>query len=134
MPNSRRRARQPVYVFIGPPAAAIRSMGSKTAARRSPSRRERPSCPGPKRRSTRLPRRRRVADQLGYPVLLKAAAGGGGKGMRRVDREADLEAALRDASSEALRAFRNGGSLSRKASASSRGISRFRCWGTSTAI
>ncbi len=44
---------------------------------------------------------------IGYPVLLKAVAGGGGKGMRRVDREADLESALRDASSEAERAFRN---------------------------
>ena len=49
----------------------------------------------------------RVAKELVYPVMLKAAAGGGGKGMRRVDREADLEAALRDASSEALRAFRS---------------------------
>jgi acetyl-CoA carboxylase biotin carboxylase subunit len=45
---------------------------------------------------------------LGYPVLLKASAGGGGKGMRQVDREEDLASALRDASSEALRAFRSG--------------------------
>ena len=46
-------------------------------------------------------------NDLGYPVMLKASAGGGGKGMRRVDRESELEAALRDASSEAGRAFRD---------------------------
>jgi acetyl-CoA carboxylase biotin carboxylase subunit len=49
-----------------------------------------------------------VAAEIGFPVLLKAAAGGGGRGMRRVDSPADLESALRDASSEAERAFRSG--------------------------
>ena len=49
-----------------------------------------------------------LARQIGYPVLLKAAAGGGGKGMRRVDAESELESAIRDASSEAERAFQNG--------------------------
>jgi acetyl-CoA carboxylase biotin carboxylase subunit len=51
---------------------------------------------------------RRVAARIGYPVLLKASAGGGGKGMRRVDRAADFSAALRDARSEAERAFGSG--------------------------
>jgi acetyl-CoA carboxylase biotin carboxylase subunit len=51
---------------------------------------------------------REIAGRLGYPVLLKASAGGGGKGMRRVDQEAELEAAIRDASSEASRAFGSG--------------------------
>jgi acetyl-CoA carboxylase biotin carboxylase subunit len=51
---------------------------------------------------------RKLARELGYPVLLKASAGGGGKGMRRVDQESDLEGAIRDASSEAERAFQNG--------------------------
>ena len=49
----------------------------------------------------------RGCEFLGYPVLLKASAGGGGKGMRRVDRESELQSALRDAASEAGRAFGN---------------------------
>jgi acetyl-CoA carboxylase, biotin carboxylase subunit len=94
--------------FIGPPAAAIRAMGSKTAARKVAIAAGAPVVPGTESALETFNDARKVAAQLGYPVLLKAAAGGGGKGMRRVDREADLEAALRDASSEALRSFKNG--------------------------
>jgi len=93
--------------FIGPPASAIRSMGSKTAARKLAIAAGAPVVPGTESAIETFAEAKRFAAELGYPVLLKAAAGGGGKGMRRVDREADLEAALRDASSEALRAFRN---------------------------
>jgi acetyl-CoA carboxylase biotin carboxylase subunit len=93
--------------FIGPPASAIRSMGSKTAARRLAIAAGAPVVPGTEKAVETFAEAKAIADGLGYPVLLKAAAGGGGKGMRQVDREADLEAALRDASSEALRAFRN---------------------------
>jgi acetyl-CoA carboxylase biotin carboxylase subunit len=93
--------------FIGPPASAIRSMGSKTAARRLAISAGAPVVPGTETAVETFAEARLIAASLGYPVLLKAAAGGGGKGMRRVDREADLEAALRDAASEALRAFRN---------------------------
>src|SRR5579862_1084821 len=89
-------------VFIGPPASAIRMMGSKTAAREVAIKAGVPVVPGAKGEL------HEAAKKIGYPVLLKAAAGGGGKGMRRVDREADLDAALRDASSEALRAFGSG--------------------------
>jgi acetyl-CoA carboxylase biotin carboxylase subunit len=95
-------------VFIGPPAAAIRHMGSKTAARQLAIAAGAPVVPGTEAAIENLDAARETASRLGYPVLLKAAAGGGGKGMRRVDREQDLEAAVRDASSEALRAFRNG--------------------------
>ncbi len=94
-------------VFIGPPASAIRSMGSKTAARKLAIAAGAPVVPGTEAAVETFSEASRIAKELGYPVLLKAAAGGGGKGMRRVDREQDLEAALRDASSEALRAFRN---------------------------
>ena len=69
----------------------------------------------------------------GYPVLLKAVAGGGGKGMRRVDREADLESALRDASSEAERAFRQRRSLRREADRAAAPHRNPDCWATSTA-
>jgi len=92
-------------VFIGPPAGAIRRMGSKTEARKLAIAAGAPVVPGTQSAVSDLGEARKIADGLGYPVLLKAAAGGGGKGMRRVDREADLEAAIRDASSEASRAF-----------------------------
>src|SRR5271154_5480663 len=93
--------------FIGPPASAIRKMGSKTSARKAAIAAGAPGVPGTEQPLREMDTARRIARELGYPVLLKAAAGGGGKGMRRVDREQDLESALRDASSEALRAFRS---------------------------
>ena len=95
-------------VFIGPPAAAIRQMGSKTAARKLAMAAGAPVVPGTEAAIDNLQSAKATAERLGYPVLLKASAGGGGKGMRRVNAEADLEAAIRDASSEALRAFQNG--------------------------
>jgi acetyl-CoA carboxylase biotin carboxylase subunit len=95
-------------VFIGPSAAAIRQMGSKTAARQLAIAAGAPVVPGTESAIEDLDVAKETARGLGYPVLLKASAGGGGKGMRRVDREADLEAAFRDASSEALRSFNNG--------------------------
>src|SRR5579859_5938730 len=94
-------------VFIGPSAESIRALGSKTAARERALRAGTPVVPGTASAVT-LEEARAFARQHGYPILLKAVAGGGGKGMRRVDREPDLESALRDASSEAERAFRSG--------------------------
>jgi acetyl-CoA carboxylase biotin carboxylase subunit len=94
--------------FIGPPAEAIRKMGSKTAARSIAIAAGAPVVPGTETAVTDPDAARVTARSLGYPVLIKAAAGGGGKGMRRVDREEDLASALRDASSEAARAFSNG--------------------------
>src|SRR5215471_14064857 len=93
--------------FIGPPAESIETMGSKTAARRTAIAGGTPVVPGIDH-GVNVDELRAFGAKHGYPILLKAVAGGGGKGMRRVDREADLEAALRDASSEAERAFRNG--------------------------
>jgi acetyl-CoA carboxylase biotin carboxylase subunit len=95
-------------VFIGPPAAAIRRMGSKIEARKLAIAAGAPVVPGTESAVSDLGEAQKIARGLGYPVLLKAAAGGGGKGMRRVDREGDLEAAIRDASSEAGRAFGSG--------------------------
>jgi acetyl-CoA carboxylase biotin carboxylase subunit len=95
-------------VFIGPSPEAIRDLGSKTGARRIAIQAGAPVVPGTEAALKDIAEAKAAAKKLGYPVLLKASAGGGGKGMRRVDHEDDLEAALRDASSEALRAFRNG--------------------------
>ncbi len=93
-------------VFIGPSAASIRMMGSKTAARRTAIAGGTPVVPGTES-SVTLEEARAFTAVHGYPILLKAVAGGGGKGMRRVDRDAELESAFRNASSEAARSFRN---------------------------
>jgi acetyl-CoA carboxylase, biotin carboxylase subunit len=92
-------------VFIGPPAAAMHAVGSKTRARRLAIEAGAPVVPGTEAALESAAQARMVARELGYPVLLKASAGGGGKGMRRVDGEQDLDSALRDAASEAERAF-----------------------------
>src|ERR1700674_2705619 len=94
-------------VFIGPTPDAIRRLGSKTAARTLAKDASVPTVPGSEEPAKDLNAARKLARELVYPVLLKASAGGGGKGMRRVDQESELEAAIREASSEAERAFRN---------------------------
>jgi acetyl-CoA carboxylase biotin carboxylase subunit len=91
--------------FIGPRADAIERMGSKTAALRVAKEAGAPVIPGSEGAIGDEAEAGSVAARIGYPVLLKASAGGGGKGMRRVDRDADLAAAMRDARSEAERAF-----------------------------
>ena len=94
--------------FIGPSAQSIRRMGSKTSARQIAAAAGAPIVPGTTAGVSEPVESRRIAAEIGYPVIVKAAAGGGGKGMRRVDAEHELDAALRDASSEAERAFRSG--------------------------
>src|ERR1700733_9178797 len=94
-------------VFIGPPAEAIRKMGSKTAARRVAIDAGAPVVPGTELPIENIEQAQATARLLGYPVLIKASAGGGGKGMRQVDREEDLASGLRDAASETLRAFKS---------------------------
>ena len=94
-------------VFIGPSAAFHPRHGLED--RGAPHRHRRRRAGGARHASTvsRCDEAREFARAHGYPILLKAVAGGGGKGMRRVDREAELESAFRDAASEAERAFRN---------------------------
>lgn len=95
-------------VFIGPSAEAMRRLGSKIEARKLAKQVGVPVVEGMDAPLSGIEQARAEARRIGYPVLLKAAAGGGGKGMRLVEAEADLEAALRDASSEAERAFASG--------------------------
>ena len=95
-------------IFVGPPAPAIRAMGDKTEARRRMQAAGVPVVPG-----TAAPLRdpveaRKEAKRLGYPVMLKAVAGGGGKGMRLVANEQGVEAAFGAARREALNAFGDG--------------------------
>ena len=94
--------------FIGPSWQAIETMGSKTGARRVALGVGAPVVPGTEQAIRDIAEARTIAAKIGYPVLLKASAGGGGKGMRRVDAESELESAIRDASDEALRAFGSG--------------------------
>ncbi|MBZ5684852.1 MAG: acetyl-CoA carboxylase biotin carboxylase subunit [Acidobacteriia bacterium] len=91
--------------FIGPTAAAMDAMGSKTRARQSMERAGVPLVPGTSRGLGSFEQAEQVAARIGYPVMLKAAAGGGGKGMRLVQAVADLKSALDAARSEAERSF-----------------------------
>ena len=92
-------------VFVGPSAEAMERLGSKTAARELAYRAGVPMVPGVREPIPQLEAARSIADEIGYPVLLKAVAGGGGKGMRVVSGVNELPAAWRDAASEALNAF-----------------------------
>jgi acetyl-CoA carboxylase, biotin carboxylase subunit len=94
--------------FIGPPATAIQAMGDKTEARRRMIEAGVPVVPGIAEPLEDAAAARSVAEQFGYPVLLKAAAGGGGKGMRVVHEESELERAFDAARSEAKSAFGDG--------------------------
>jgi acetyl-CoA carboxylase biotin carboxylase subunit len=94
-------------VFIGPSSDSIRRMGSKTAARQMAIAAGAPVVPGAHEPLNGPAEVRIFAEQFGYPLLLKAVAGGGGKGMRRVDADAELDSAFRDAASEAERSFNN---------------------------
>ena len=93
--------------FIGPPPEAMRALGSKTAARRLADSVGMPRVPGSAHGLGSFDEAVKVARGIGYPVMLKAAAGGGGKGMRRVDAEEELRSAFDGARSEAARAFAN---------------------------
>jgi acetyl-CoA carboxylase biotin carboxylase subunit len=93
------------FKFIGPTAAAMEMMGSKTRARRSMEKAGLPFVPGTARGLESVEEGMEVAAKIGYPVMLKAAAGGGGKGMRLVRAAEQLKSALESAQSEAQRAF-----------------------------
>jgi acetyl-CoA carboxylase biotin carboxylase subunit len=104
-PKFARACEQCGIKFIGPSASAMEAMGSKTRARQNMQRAGVPFVPGSSKGLSSASEAREVAARLGYPVMLKAAAGGGGKGMRLVEQEAGLESAFDAARSEALRAF-----------------------------
>lgn len=91
--------------FIGPPASAIELMGNKTAARKKMIAAGVPVVPGTDSGITDTKEALQVAIKTGFPVLVKAAAGGGGKGMRKVDRPEDFQSAVEAAQREAGSAF-----------------------------
>src|SRR5690349_3596688 len=93
--------------FIGPPPSAMELMGSKTRARAAMQAAGVPMVPG-SARGLSLAEAEEMAAQVGFPVMIKAAAGGGGKGMRLVRSAADLKSSFETAQSEALRSFNDG--------------------------
>jgi len=95
-------------IFIGPPPEAIRAMGDKTAARELMEEAGVPMAPGTTNAVVDPEQGARVASDIGYPVLIKAAAGGGGKGMRVVEQEAAFQRSMEMAQSEAESAFGDG--------------------------
>ncbi|MBU3069342.1 acetyl/propionyl/methylcrotonyl-CoA carboxylase subunit alpha [Aestuariicella sp. G3-2] len=92
-------------VFIGPPVGAIEAMGSKSAAKQIMEKAQVPLVPGYHGEDQSRDILKQSADDMGYPVLLKAAAGGGGKGMRQVWKESEFDEALAAAKREAMNGF-----------------------------
>ena len=92
-------------VFIGPPASAIQAMGLKAESKQLMEKAGVPLVPGYHGSDQDAALLRREADRIGYPVLIKASAGGGGKGMRAVDKAEDFEAALASCKREAINSF-----------------------------
>jgi 3-methylcrotonyl-CoA carboxylase alpha subunit len=109
-------------VFVGPPAAAMRAMGLKDRAKRLMEKAGVPVVPGyhGERQDGKFLKEK--AYEIGYPVLIKPAAGGGGRGLRRVDRHADFEAALQSALRESEAAFGSGRVLIEKCIVSPRHV------------
>ncbi len=95
-------------VFIGPPSAVIRRMGDKQEARKLMKEKGVPTVPGSDGVVADAGQAAAVAAEVGYPVLLKAVAGGGGRGMRKVDAPAEMGNAFNSATAEALSAFGDG--------------------------
>lgn len=91
--------------FIGPSSKSVRMMGNKTAARKLMQKYDVPIVPGTTDPLTNVKEGRKIAADIGYPVLLKAAAGGGGKGMRKISEANEFESAFDSTKREALKSF-----------------------------
>lgn len=94
-------------IFIGPPSYAIEAMGEKTKSRKIMTEAKVPVVPGTLEPLCSFEEAKKVAKEIGYPIMLKASAGGGGKGMRLVKEESQLKEAFESASSEALSSFKD---------------------------
>ena len=95
-------------IFIGPKSKAIKIMGSKLAAKDAVKKYNIPMVPGFDEAITDVEKAKVIAKQVGFPILIKASAGGGGKGLRVVESEADFESQMDRAISEAIAAFGDG--------------------------
>lgn len=102
------RVREAGLIFIGPSPESIELMGSKLAAKAAVAKFNVPLVPGTSEPISDLKAAKKIAKEIGYPILIKASAGGGGKGMRIVETEADFEIQMERAVSEATSAFGDG--------------------------
>ncbi len=109
-------------IFIGPKSKAIQVMGSKLAAKDAVKAYGIPMVPGIDEAITDVNKAKTIAKEIGFPILIKASAGGGGKGMRVVEKESDLESQMQRAISEATSAFGDGSVFIEKYVASPRHI------------
>ncbi|MFD2540966.1 acetyl/propionyl/methylcrotonyl-CoA carboxylase subunit alpha [Lacinutrix gracilariae] len=109
-------------LFIGPKSKAIKIMGSKLAAKEAVKAYNIPMVPGTDQAITDIPEAKKIAKEIGFPILIKASAGGGGKGMRVVEKEADFTSQMDRAISEAVNAFGDGSVFIEKYVASPRHI------------
>jgi acetyl-CoA carboxylase biotin carboxylase subunit len=109
-------------IFIGPKSKAIKIMGSKLAAKEAVKQYNIPMVPGYDQAITDVEKAKVIATEIGFPILIKASAGGGGKGMRVVEKEADFESQMDRAISEAISAFGDGSVFIEKYVASPRHI------------
>jgi acetyl-CoA carboxylase biotin carboxylase subunit len=109
-------------IFIGPKSKAIEIMGSKLAAKDAVMKYNIPMVPGVDHAITDIEEAKKTANTIGFPILIKASAGGGGKGMRVVEKESDFESQMNRAISEAIAAFGDGSVFIEKYVASSRHI------------
>ena len=94
--------------FIGPKSKAIKIMGSKLAAKEAVKAYNIPMVPGTDEAISDIPKAKKLAKEIGFPILIKASAGGGGKGMRIVEKESEFESQMDRAISEATTAFGDG--------------------------
>ena len=109
-------------IFIGPKSKAIEIMGSKLAAKDAVMKYNIPMVPGVDHAIKDIEEAKKTANTIGFPILIKASAGGGGKGMRVVEKESDFESQMNRAISEAIAAFGDGSVFIEKYVASSRHI------------
>ncbi|GAA4841614.1 acetyl-CoA carboxylase biotin carboxylase subunit [Algivirga pacifica] len=103
-----RKVKEAGLIFVGPSATAIEVMGDKISAKNAVTAYDIPLVPGTKEAVEDVAIAKEKAAEIGYPILIKASAGGGGKGMRIVEREEDFEEQMERAVSEAVSAFGNG--------------------------
>ncbi len=103
--NFARKVKEAGLIFVGPSAESMEVMGSKIGAKQAVSKFNVPLVPGTQEALRDVAEAKKIANGIGYPVLVKASAGGGGKGMRVVNNESEFEEAIRLAQSEALTSF-----------------------------
>ena len=103
-----KRCREEGIIFIGPSAEAMEAMGDKITARKTMIAAGVPVVPGIQRDLESTEEVKKVIEEIGYPVIIKASAGGGGKGMRVIRKEDEIEEAFTTAKSEAISSFNNG--------------------------